>query len=241
MEKDDSFLANITREGELEVTPTESLPEKETEEEAPAEGEVPAEDNLPFHKHPRWIERENELKEIREHDAQVMRELEELKAFKQEQSRQTDIGIPDWFQELYGDNEVAWEKYAKREQEREAEIEQRVLSKQIQAQQAQQQETERWSKWVDDEIGKLEAEGHTFDRNKLIKDVMLKYRPTDVNNNFDFKAGIEIYNALEQKDTTKSQARKALADTQTSSKGGEKPARDYETSTTLRNRSWGSL
>lgn len=236
----EEVLADVKQEGlepfaDMEETPSESLSEKET---APEE-EVVQQENVPFHKHPRWIERENELQELRESNEATARELEELKAMRAVSS---DSDIPDWFVELYGENETAWRKYNEHEQQRTQEIENRILTRQQQEAQQKAQETERWNKWVDDEIKRLEDEGHTFDRNKLIK-TMLDYSPTDGDNNLDFNKGMSIYEALEGKqDNKKSEARKAIADTATAtSTKGEPTKKDYMTPAELRNRSWGSL
>lgn len=219
---------------------TDSLSDNKPDEETPAAGDVPAEDNVPFHKHPRWIERENELNELKERDEQMARELAELKALKN--SSPADSDIPPWFSELYGDNQVAWSKYAEHEHNRTVEIENRILARQQESQLKEAQEVEHWNKWVDSEITKLQSDGSTFDRNKLIK-VMLDYSPTDANNNLDFQKGLAIYEALEGKsDTAKADARKQLADTATStSTRGEPTKKDYMTPAELRNRSWGSL
>lgn len=235
----EDIFADVLKEGsdafaDLEKeTPPESQPDKE-----PAVEEK-AEENVPFHKHPRWIEKENELKELRARDEATAKEIAEL---RQMRTTPSDSTIPEWFRELYGDNQVAWSKYAEREQQREQEIEQRLLEKQDQKQQAAVAEQQRWNKWVDDEITKLAAEGAVFDRNKLIK-TMLDYRPTDENNNFDFKAGLKIYQALEtQPDPAKSQARKELADkTTVTSVRGEAPKKDYMTAKDLRHRQWATL
>lgn len=226
-------------------TPTESLPVEETKPEVkeevevkPEEGENTPKEEIPFHEHPRWKAREEELGSLRESLEQNQRELAELKAQKTEP---TDTTIPDWFKELYGENESAYRKYSEHELSRTAEIERQILTRQEQAQAQQQQEMQKWQKWVDSEFTKLESEGKKFDRNKLT-DILLKFKPTDENNNFNFKAGYEIYEALEPKiDSLKSQARKELADTTTGSHKGEQKAKDYLTSDDLRNKTWHNL
>jgi hypothetical protein len=252
MEND--FLANLPKEGsdpfaDLETdtptgSPADTKPES-NEEDKPETGDNTAHDNLPFHKHPRWIERENELKELREREELRASEIAELKAFKEEAAKKLEPAttqIPEWFRELYGENTAAWNKYVEHEASREKEIEQRVIERQKQEAEKQQADIQKWNKWVDSEVSKLEAEGHTFDKNKLIK-TMLEYRPTDENNNFDFKAGFRIYQAMEGKDDSHaaSQAKKVLADTVTKVTRGEKPAKDYLTAHELRRKSWGSL
>lgn len=245
----DEIFADVKKEGTpLEDVLTESVPESQPEEEPEVETEVDqskatAEENIPFHKHPRWIERENELHSLKEREEEMARELAELKAFREESIQTREASeIPDWFVELYGENQVAWEKYSEHEERKTEELERRLLEKQEAERIKETQEVEKWDKWVDGELRKLEDEGITFDRNKLIS-TMLEYRPTDAQNNFDFRAGLKIYQALEGKpDTAKSEARKQLADTATAtSVKGEAPKKDYMTPNDLRNRSWMSL
>lgn len=248
MEDLNKILADIPQEGANpfggveEETPSESLPEKKEEEvqETDDSKKEETDENVPFHKHPRWIERENELKELKERDDANAREIAELKAMTE--SRNTgNSTIPEWFSELYGDNETAWNKYNEHEQARTEEIETRIIARQKEEEQKALQETEQWNRWVDTEITSLKDEGNDFDRNKLIK-VMLDYSPTDENNNLDFKKGFAIYQALESKpDNGKSKAHKELADKTTATTKGEPVTKDYMTPSDLRNRSWGSL
>ena len=147
--------------------------------------------------------------------------------------------VPDWFRELYGDNEPAWIKYQEHEESIKREVAQGILHQQQEEAQRQAQETAKWSKWVEDEIGKLEAEGLKFDRNVLIK-TMLDYRPTDEQGNFDFQKGYKIYEALNPEEKPNLEARKSIADS-TISKKGESPKKDYMTSAELRRKSWSAL
>lgn len=239
MEKLEEILSDVEKEGDL---PFENTPE-ETPSESAAEnntGEEKEEENIPFHKHPRWIERENELNELRERDEANAREIAELRAMT-EAKETNNAKIPDWFVELYGENEVAWQKYSEHENKRTEEIEARILARREAEEREATQEAEKWSKWVDSQMNTLEEDGHTFDRNKFAK-IMLEYSPTDENNNLDFQKGFKIYQALEGKtDTAKSEARKILADKTTSDAKGEPTQKDYLTSNELRNRSWSSL
>jgi len=243
MEKLDEVFADIKQEGSDpfadmgEETPAESQTVKEPEEEiitTPKE-----EDNIPFHKHPRWIERENELQALRERDAERDRQIAELTAAQQSKTSTT---IPDWFSELYGDNQPAWEKYSVHEQARTEEIEQRILARQQEEQAKAAKEEQFFQNWIDQEVAKLEAEGLKFDKNELMK-TMLDYSPTDGNNNLDFKKGFAIYEALKKEpvNTEKSDARKQLADTTTTTSRSEPAKKDYMTPADLRNKSWSSL
>lgn len=245
------ILADIPHEGDSidslfedkVATPSESPAENEDVVVEPEAGEsnTPQED-VPFHKHPRWIERENELKRYRE-------EIEELKNFK-EQTAQTlsrvdvvDTEIPQWFSDMYGENEKAWIAYQQHEKEREEEIEQRIIQKQRDQYIKAEQESKYWVSWVDENVQRLQDEGHKFDRNEFLK-LMEKYRPSDDRGNLDFDSGIELYNlskASKPADTLKSQARKDIADTITKTDTGSPKKKDYMTPSDMRNLTWGQL
>lgn len=256
MEDINAILADVKVEGhdpfdDMEKeTPPESPAGNEPVKKEPEGGENTPDDNVPFHKHPRWIERENELKSLKEKEEENQRVIAELNSFKEEaqQKLQTiapkDANIPDWFVELYGDNATAWQKYEEHERKRELEIETNLLNRQEQARKQSQQEAEKWNGWVESEIAKLKDEGKEFDRNELIK-TMLDYRPTDDKNNFDFKKGYAIYEALKGRssaeDGARSQARKQIADTTVRSSPASKKSKDYMTTGELRKVSWGQL
>lgn len=256
----DEIFADVKKEGsdpfaqfdkETE-TPTESQPVKEQDKEEPNQGDAPKEeaidipkdntedDNTPFHI--RWQKREEKLKA--DFDQKFEEYKRDLEKTVEEKTAPKDITIPEWFTELYGDNQVAWEKYEAREKSREEEIEKRVFEKYESKQKEQKEEVNKWEKWVDDQVTVLQSEGKKFDRNELIKTV-LDFRPTDEQNNFDFRKGYEIMEALKAKsdpvNKEASIARKQIADTTTKNKGNEKPIRDYQTPADLRNKSWNQI
>jgi hypothetical protein len=242
MSQENTFLADVEQEGANpfkdigEETQSESLTEEKSEEVIADTSKE--EEAVPFHKHPRWIERENELEMLRQRDAELEQQLAELTAARE---TQVDSQVPDWFSELYGDNLVAWQKYSAAEQARTAEIEQRILARQQEEQMKAQQEAEFYDKWINNEIAKLEDEGLKFDRNELLA-TMIEYSPTDSQNNLDFRKGFNIYSALQAKpNSEKSDARKQIADSTSVNNGGELPKKDYVTSVEARRMSWGSL
>src|SRR3990167_553382 len=259
MKKKD-FLADVQVEGAVDPvtlneekktpaeSPTEIKPKEADEKEKPEEGEnTPNEDDLPFHKHPRWIERENKLKELEEKYELTTKELGELKTLKEQiYHKETTAKIPDWFVESYGEDQVAWEKYEARQKDWETQFEQRFFEK-LEAKQKKKQteEADKWNKWVDSEIGKLVSDPKVkFDikeKNALIK-TMLEWRPTDENGNFNFHKGYEIYQLqkLKDNDLEHAIARKKLADAASGSPKGEPKQKDYYTSEDLK-KGWQSI
>ena len=81
-----------------------SLDEEKTEEEEPSQdgdkpeeaGNSPDEDNVPFHKHPRWIEREDN------HNKKIDNLQAEIDGLKQSTQPPADPAVPQEFTELFG-------------------------------------------------------------------------------------------------------------------------------------------
>jgi len=245
-------LADVKVEGQdafgeqEEKTSTESLTVKEQEEVKPDQGKSTDNiDNTPFHKHPRWIERENELKTLRERDEARAKEIAELRQKQQEISEKNinrDIKIPEWFSVLYGDNAEAWSKYSEYSKQEREEIKREILETQQKAQIEAQEQEKYWDNWVENELAKLEDKGYKFDRKELIQ-IMHKTRPTDMNGNLDFEAGYETYVARKGPSVVgeQSQARKKIADVISNTSKKEPAKKDFLTSNDLRNKSWHQL
>ena len=118
----ENILAEVKKEGDNpfvnldteKETPSDSPNEKEPKVEEPSKGDNTTEGekpkDVPFHEHPRWKEREEELKELRAFKEEVTDKFQEL-----EKPHSKSGNIPDWFKELYGENEVAWQKYEEHE------------------------------------------------------------------------------------------------------------------------------
>jgi hypothetical protein len=251
MDNNEAF-ADVKIEGEnpfeaLEKdTPSESQPEKEPEVaepvvvETPEEGVNTPEEQIPFHKHPRWIEREQELEELRAFRESVEPKLSEFEQFKARQEP-TNEEIPAWFSELYGDNEKAWKAYAEHEKDREEQLERRAIERIEQRQQEAQAESQKWEKFVENGFESLESKGRKFNRNELTN-FMLENPITDGNNNLDFEKSLNLFEKLNpQQASPSSQARKQLADTMTKSSTVEPKRKDYLTPAELRKMSWNQL
>lgn len=225
-------------ENNKESTPTESQPVKVEESQEPVQGEsTESKEDQAFHR--RWADREAKLRAELDEKLELQRQEFESKIAPREEN--TDI--PEWFVELYGENETAWGKYKQHEEQRREEIKNEIISDpELQRIKAEQEEL-RLNRWIDDEVVKLQSEGKQFDRNELIK-VLLDYRPTDENNNFDFQKGYQILEALKAKDGVdpeKSQARKRIGDISTRTSNSVEKRKDYVSSTEIRKKSWSDL
>lgn len=251
MDKENVF-ADVTVEGaketealfsdNKETTPAESQPAKEEEGKEPVQGEPNAEpkEDDPFHI--RWRERETKLKA--DYEARLeekARELEE-KFSSRFKSDDEPVSIPKWFSRIHGEDPDAWNEYKEYDAEQRETIKRELVEEQEAQRRQADEEVKYWNKWVDDEVSRLSTEGKQFDRNELIK-VMLDYRPTDQEGNFDFNAGYRILEALKIKeaDPEKSQARKKIADLSTKSSNTPEAKKTYVSSVDIRKKSWSDL
>lgn len=162
-----------------EPTGTESQPEnKQAEKEPSQKGEenTPAEENVPFHKHPRWIARENKIKEYES-------EISDLRQFKEEVEpllkglKDQNVEMPDWWKTTYGDSEDSAKAYriyldnSKSEREKiKEEVLQEIESRSSKEAQAEQQSEEA----LKGQVAEMKDEGLKFDEQKLAK-FMLDY------------------------------------------------------------------
>ncbi len=229
-------------EGETEGEPedkTEGEPKEEPKEESKKDS-TEEEKQIPFHKHPRWIEREkqwNERFETLKQEGQ-----EELETALEKLKPQEPKGIPNWFKGLYGEDQPEmWNEYnAERKADRDA-LKQEILVEQREEQSEriskQNEEVQYWNEWIDTEVDKLKADGKSFNRNELLK-VALEFKPTDEQGNIDLEKSYELMERMKAKDTKKSKARKELADSTISDTRGEESPKDFRTPKDLKGRSW---
>lgn len=241
----DPFKDLDTKEADKEKeTTTESLTEKKPEVEEPNQGKNTDDKQVPFHEHPRWKEREEELKRLRAFEQTASEKLAEFDKIKSafDSKSGEKSSIPDWFKHLYGENEVAWQAYSEHSKLEREEMKKELIAEQEARREESQKEEQRWNKWVEDGLEGLKTLGLEFDRNALLKTMLDNPEKVTREGNFDFNLGYKLYRELNP-DTTQanSQARKKIADTATKSSPAEKGSKDFMTSNELRNKSWNQL
>lgn len=248
----EEVLADVKPEGDTDPfkdldkekeTPAESLTVKEPEVVKPDQGDnTDVKKEVPFHEHPRWKEREAELKELREFKEQVAPKLAKIDQLETAFKPAEKSNIPEWFKELYGENEVAWQKYSEHSKAEREEMKRELLAEQTAQYEEAQKEEQKWNKWVEDGLDGLKIIGLEFDRNALIKTMLDNPDKVTRDGNFDFNLGYKLYRELNPDNSqAASQARKKLADTTTKSSSTEKGSKDFMTSNELRNKSWNQL
>ena len=183
-----------------------------------------------FHKHPRWLALTQELQELREFREKVNPLLDRLGDRPNKTEETTEI--PDWFTELFGDNQGAWKKYRAYDAEQRKQLRTEIFEEMRSAENHKQQEEKKWDKWVDSEIQKLEDEGLKFNRNELLK-IALDYAPTGADGNVSLRKAYAILEATkgEKKPELKQPAeeKKKIAD-QTMKKGkSDEGRKDFKT------------
>lgn len=237
----DPFVAFEKPEADKETeTPTDSPAVKEVKVEEPIQGDnTEVKKEIPFHEHPRWKEREAELQELRAFKESAAPKLSEL---EQKLKPSEKSNIPEWFKELYGENEVAWQKYSEHTQQEREQMTKDILAQQEAKREEAQKEETYWNNWVEEGVKGLQLVGLEFDRNALLKTML--DNPKEVTNalgNFDFNLGYKLYREKNPINQVNSEARKKLADTATKSSPSEKSSKDFMTSNELRGKSWNQL
>ena len=167
----------------------------ESEEESTDESDddnTPDAKDVPFHKHPRWKKKQEEIEALKE-------QVEELKTTSTTKDAPLDAAeepLPQWVLGLAGGQDTPearnWYKQYKAANQSDREsIRQEVLSEIKQTQEKEKQELDKWNSWVDDEVVRLQDEGNSFNKNELLK-VANEYQPVDAKGNISFDKALEI-------------------------------------------------
>lgn len=206
---DKAFERLETKETE---TPAESSTET-TEVQKPSEsGENTISETKPepFHKHPRWIATQKELKDARDRIA----------VFEKQSMQSKPTEIPEWWKKQYGDTDESKQRYqAVVAQGGELEwIKNQVLSEIEQKTVAEQNATKQGEEYVETQLSEMTDEGLKFERNKLLKfmvDFQGEYGAgslVDDAGNYDFRKSLKLMNQLQPEEIDQtSAARKQVA------------------------------
>jgi len=239
-----NFLANVESEenslNEVTDTPSESQPESNQTEESPSsqgeshkENNTENEENIPFHKHPRWKAKQQEIENLKKTVDELLPFREEVERLRQDFSKvspQETTQIPPWFSALYGENYDAWKIMELKEKEDRLKFKQEVVQEIENRQIEEKKEKDRWNQWIDNQLVNLENEGKKFNRNELLK-IIDDYRPIDEKGNWDFNKGYELLQLKKQLENKNghSQSRKQLASLTTSESSFEENSKNFVT------------
>lgn len=189
---------------------SESQPEKEKASSSRQdENNTDSEEKTPFHKHPRWIKTQQELKEMRD----------KVSKFESERTKSTPE-LPSWWVKQYGDTQESKDRYGLVTQ-KDGEldwIKNSILSEIDNRTQAEQTQSKEGEEYVDTQLQELSDEGAKFDRNSLLK-FMVDFQDEfgagsllDNEGNYDFRKSLKLMERLqeEQEDET-TDTKKSLA------------------------------
>lgn len=227
------------------VTPPEATTETKPEAQDPSPDGANSQDDdkLPFHKHPRWKQREDEWsKTLTETKADYEERISQLEEkFSPLLKPNEKISVPAFFAKVYGDDPELYKEWLAEEDARTQKIKDETIAeyehRQVEARQKVEAETKRWTDWVDTSIKTLKDKGEEFDENEL-KAIAIKYKPTDEMGNIDFGLALELLKERKTDEKVeadkKSTARKEIAGATKSSSKGESKERDYLTHDDIR-------
>ena len=259
----EKFLVNVPAEGSQDPLGEGEQQEKETLSDSPTEkkqdetASSPDDDKkqeddskVPYHKNPRWLERERNWNAKLQSYEDKISSLEE-KINSASAPKSTEEKLPERFVRLYGDNPEAWRLY--REEQEDLLKRAKEEFRQEQAKEITQAEELKKSgeTYVENSLAELHEEGLEFDDNAFMKfmvDLKEKFGmlPEDEDGNIDFRKGFQAWKEMEldkaDKKKEKAQARRAIADfTTKSDHPAESETKDYYTSKDLRNQDWDQL
>ena len=224
------------------VEPKEDAPSQEgveaEEAEAPKAEDTPEEINIPFHKHPRWIQKQDEIQELRT-------QLEEFKAQSlQSPTATVKRGVPEHLQPVFGDNVEAYEAMEKEMNARAIsamESRQKEVDLRAKAEEAKNQEFVKWAETelsdIGQAIGKNLNDPKSTVRNQIL-DICDKYGVVDSQGRPNFQKAHELHkqlypNAVSRETLDEKKKIAAKTDGKTSAQGSD--ISNVITSSKLRN------
>lgn len=216
--------------GNGDETPSESPTQEQTVvTEEGSQPEKPAQAQVPYHEDPRWIQKEQEIRELKQWREENAPLLEKLKT---KSAEEVEID-PDWA-ELFGADPEAYKKWTSYE----GKLADRILERISKDVAAKETAIKEQNAWVENELNSLRADNKQFDENELLK-VMREYSPSDEEGNYDFKKGYQIYEALKKGAPDPTLPKKAVAGLSGDNGKGESNPGAVASFDTLRgNRAW---
>ncbi|MDH4127321.1 MAG: hypothetical protein OEV44_01110 [Spirochaetota bacterium] len=237
-------LAELPSDGE-KLEDIEKEEEIETSEDSQSEKKEEEEKELPFHEHPRFKELIEEKNSANERADKTSRELEKLREeteskfseLKESQSKTTTI--PNWFTELYGENEVAYAKYQEQDKATREDIKREIREEFKREEEEKKNSIKKWENRIEEQLKELEDSGEKFDKNELKK--LMEENPTYTQDGeFNFREKLELLKLRNSKDPKKVKARKEIVDDDGKSKA-EPADKKWFTPADMKGKGWDGL
>ena len=189
-------------------------------------------DKTPFHKHPRWTERETEWDE--RFNNQETRHQDDIKKMREEFGKKPKADtesqpIPSWF----GGDQAQWNDYQTDLAKQISKAEENAIEKFNGTKTAEDKAVQDATDYMKSEITIIEADkslnpsGNKIDPNKLLK-IVMDNELIDSKGRWNYKAGVKIMNAQVTK-PAETNNKKKIAGATTSESTGETTPKNFKT------------
>lgn len=199
---------------------SESQTEKKETDKPSQKGEnTPAVKPEPFHKHPRWIQQQKDLKDTRD-------KLAKLEA---ERTQNQTVSLPDWWKKQYGDTDESKQRYqAVIQKDGELDWIKSQIKEELQKDsQSEQSQIKDGEEYVNTQLAEMTDEGLKFERNALLKfmvDFQSEFGPgalLDSDGNYDFRKSLALMEKVQPKVEDKTPDLKKQLASQGRARGGQ--------------------
>lgn len=209
------------------TTSASQTEKKEADKPTSQKDDNDSDEKTPFHKHPRWIKNQEELKIARAEAAEAKAKAESL------EKGSKVVEIPKWWVDAYGDSAESKQNYQNYETATQAERDRlrdevkEALKNEATAEQTQVADGEAY---VEEQFSEMSAEGLKFERNSLLK-FMVDFQKEfgagsllDGEGNYDFRKALTMQNRMQPPAVEDNSTRKNLAGQAGHSKGSGQSA-----------------
>ncbi len=218
-----------SQEGEESEEESEEKSEEETEDNTPDEQE-----NVPFHKHPRWKQRQQEMEELKSQNEKLGDELRQFVEAQKANSNQEFVP-DDEFKYLFGENPDAYKKFRDITEKYAKEVADKQIQSFKQEQERVQKETQKWEEHLENTLDTLSVDTGIkltkSDRNAVYK-MAIDIKPTDDEGNISIEKAFDLWTKL--REPKSAEGKKKVAAMSTTKDKASAPSKDYMTSDDLR-------
>lgn len=201
-----------------------------------------------FHKHPRWLEREQEFNELKEQNQELQKFRTRAESVIDKLEPKEDVEVKRLFTQLYGENDEAWNVYDTLSKAQRETLRKEIKEELRREKELEEKTTKEHEEWIGKEYSRVgQKYGVDFGTRGTptpianeLSNVLLKYRPIDQKGNWDVEKGYEILQLTKTKNPQAPkpavQAKKEIADMTMKKSAGEESKKDYFTSEDFRGR-----
>ncbi len=231
VEQDNAFdqaLANVDKQGEGENTSSESQTGNKQADKPSQEGDNTPAEQIPFHKHPRWIAMNQKNKELSEKLTEFEQKIKDVEPLLA-QRQATSEPLPEWWKNAYGDTQESKDAYRTYQDNTRAErdrIKSEIFEEIQKLQESEVAEEKNATAYINGEIAEMKADGDEFETNELMRFIVEFQNEygagslLDDQGNYDLRKALRLMNQFQPPEEDNSnETRKRLASNTINSKG----------------------